>query len=318
MKNFVYSTQITLDGPWLIDREALLHLGKSVETISVKFDSANREFVASTLIQRLERYSPDRRDEMREKCLEEVNQQYAMKRKVTLSCSGSKYIEDESIERLLSLPEMLDESPTDIEVEIKTPHRSAQIKLGKRVFGGSKLSISTSPETDELAREAFVDLQQWAATNQVPLWQRFWANNYGTIVWLWVCALFVIASLIIPSNTDYLEKELRPDVIQILKNGISNDEMPNAIELLLRNEFKVPKTEVQHPLPSWFKIYFFGGLAACLVLYFRPSLVIGVGRNEQRIKRWRWWAKFVGITLPGFIFASLISPYILELLGFHQ
>lgn len=317
MSNFVYSTQITFDGPWLIDREALLHLGKTIEAISAKFASANKELVDSKLNLILERYPREESDKKREELLEEMNQEYAMKRKVTLSCSSSKYVEDESIEQLLSLPEMLDESPTDIEVEIKTRQRSAQIKLGNRLFGGSKLSISTSPETDELAREAFVELQQWAVANQVPLWQRFWANNYGTIVWLWFCALVVIATLFIPSKSDYIEKEVRPDVIQILKNGISIDEMPGAIELLLRNEFKVPKTEAQQPLPFWFKIYFFGGLVACLVLYFRPSLVIGIGRNEQRIKRWRWWAKFVGISLPGLIFTAFILPYLSVLLGFH-
>ncbi len=317
MNNFVYSTQVNLEGPWLVDRDALLHLGRDIETISGKFANANKEFIDNSLTQMLEGHSPEAREKYREQYLNDLNQRYAMKRRVTVSCSASKYIEDESIERLLSLPEMLHESPTELEIEIKTVHRSARIHLENRGIGGSKLSIRTSPETDELSRESFVELHQWATNNQAPLWQRFWSNNYGTMLMVWAFSLWIIASVALPSKSEHVERELREESIQVLKDGISNNEIPNAIELLLRNELKIPKIESPQQTPSWFNAYFYVGLASSVVLYFRPSLVIGMGRNELRIKRWRWWVKFIGITLPGFIFASIIWPYVSAIFGLH-
>lgn len=120
----------------------------------------------------------------------------------------------------------------------------------------------------------------------------------------------------IASNSENIQQDLKPIAIQILKDGISNEEIPKAIELLLRIEFKEPITEVKHQLPTWFKFIFFGGLAAVLALWFRPSLEIGIGRSVLRIKRWRGWIRLIGITLPSFIFVSILWPYFLELVGF--
>jgi hypothetical protein len=45
MSTFVYSTQLNLDGPWLIDRTDLLHLGKIIDEILNKFSAASEERV---------------------------------------------------------------------------------------------------------------------------------------------------------------------------------------------------------------------------------------------------------------------------------
>ena len=121
---------------------------------------------------------------------------------------------------------------------------------------------------------------------------------------------------IVPSNSDNIHQDLRPVAIKLLKDGISNENIPKAIELLLRNEFKEPIVEHKNHAPTWFKLLTFGGLASAMVLWFRPSLTIGVGRSVAWLKRWQVWIKFVSITFPGFIFVSILWPYFAELLGF--
>lgn len=316
MSTFVYSTQSNLDGPWLIDRAALGHLGNVIDAISGKFSVASNDCIEAELSKILERYPNNSSEEDREKYREDLVQRYKLDKKITLSLSNSKYIEAESVEELLSLPELIDELPIGFEVEIKSILRSVTIKFKKVTFSNiAKLDIRTSPETDELARVAFVDLQNWAATYQAPLWQRLWANNYGLIVFFWIVALLV-GSQITLSHSDKLHQDLRPVAIQLLKDGISNENFPKAIELLLRNEFKEPIVEHKNQAPKWFKYLVFGGFTSVIILFFRPSLEIGVGRSVVRLKRWRLWTKFVGIMLPGFISVSILWPYLAELLGF--
>lgn len=313
MSTFVYSTQINLDGPWLIDRPALQQLAEIINVISDKFSSASEECINVELPKMLERYRPESRASVQEESREILARKYNLTRKITLSLSNSRYIETEKIEELFSKPELLDELPTGFEAEIKAAHRSVTIKFDKGFFSDKvRLNIRTSPETDELARVAFVELQQWAVTNQAPLWQRIWVNYFGFGMTLWFLALF-FSIFVMASTADIIQQDLRPVAIQILKDGISNEEIPKAIELLLRIEFKEPIAKHEQVTQTWFIFLLFGGLAAIIVLWFRPSLEIGVGRSVARIKRWRGWIQFVSVTLPGFFFLSIIWPYLSSL-----
>jgi hypothetical protein len=314
MSTLIYSTQKAFDGPWLVDRASLLQLGEIIDAISARFSEASAEHINAELLKTLERYSPENRENNRDELLEVLRRRYKLNKTITLSLSDSKYVNAESVAELVSLPELGDQLATGLEVEIETVQRSVRIKLEKNLFGGtSRLNIRTSPEIDELARQAFMDVQYWAISNQAPLWQRLWTNYYWYFVFVWCLALFVSTSFL-PTNSQSIEQELRPAAIEILKDGISNENLPKAIELLLRTEFKVPVAEVKHQLPPWFKLLFFGGLATTIVLWFRPSLEFGIGRSVTRIARWRWWLRFVGITLPSFIFASVLWPHVSQLI----
>lgn len=174
MSTLVYTTQKDFEGPWLLDRNALLSLGTSLKDISERLDRKAERGLQDELSVALSGYSEESQEALREEIRGRINERLKLRRNVKILLSDSRSIHDETIEQLLLNPELEDEAPVGIEIEISASYCSANLKLGAGTYGGTHLDIRTAPETDETAREAFVILEQWAITNQSPYWLRLW------------------------------------------------------------------------------------------------------------------------------------------------
>lgn len=311
MSTFIYTTQKDFEGPWLVSREALNELGEIFERISGGFEDEAKKQIEIDVKADLENYPKESQSRFSEGIRERISLRHALQKTVNLTLSTSKYLQGETIKEILANPELQDEAPTGLEVEIGNHNRSARLQLGGRYYNSSQLSISTSPETDSLSREAFSDLQHWAVLNQPPLWQKIWDKvvPFNWFIWL---LMISILSTAIASNSNNLDEHLAPIANELLSDGISVDEIPSAIEILLRYETNIAPQESETTLPKWFYVIFFGGLAANIIISIRPKMVIGIGRNKNRLFLWRKWTTFAGITVPGILFASFIWPYIVE------
>lgn len=310
MGTFIYSTQAELDGPWLVDRPALKELGEIVETIAQKFESANQDFIEAKVDKVFGTHQGGDDRDKKDSYLRELQQKFPVKKAVSLALSRSKFVKEESIDRLLSSPDLLDEAPIGLRIRIESAERQANV-----VFREAELNIDTSPQTDELAREAFVTLQQWASANQAPLWQRIWKKRYMLFVIGWMFVSLILGSIF--ANTDVMTKNsIKPAADQLLQNGITDKDVPKAVEILLRLELKEPIAESKkEEIPLWVKVFVLGGLVSLALLSVRPPQLIGIGRNVQRIDRWRKWIHFLSITIPGFILVSVAWPYASTVLG---
>lgn len=313
MSTFIYSTQDTLDGPWIVDHSSLKQLGAIIESISEKFENANNDLIEASVASELKNYTGDQREEQERKLRSSLRTRYGFQKKISTSLTNSKTAEDQSIDNLLTSHELIEESPQDLRINIKSSKRSARI-----TFKDNQLSINTTPETDELAREAYVQLQQWAKSNQPPSWQRIWVKNYSGIFLSAISLIFFIFILFSGQDTD-INQSLKPAAQKLLKDGITEKQIPQAIELLLRHEFKQPysdaKPKAKNKTPLFVKIISFGGFAALAILFIRPPLLLGIGRNEKKIRYWRTWIKFIGITIPTFLLSSIVLPYLLTTAG---
>lgn len=309
MSTFVYSTQKYYDGPWLIGRDALSELDEIVERISERFKAEAEKRIEVELNNGLEDYTQEMQDELRERRREGVTRRLKLHQNVKLTLSNSKYIQGELIKDLLANPELQDEAPTGIEIEVSASDLNARLELGRGYFARTRLNIRTSPETDNNSREAFSELQLWATKNQSPFWQQLWGRVAPNFWYIWLI-LIALSIMVLPSTTDNVEKFLDPIASKLLLDGISDDELPQAVELLLQYQTKQVPQGDNPELSAWFGILFYGGLIVNIILSIRPKLVIGIGRNENRLFLWRQWTKFVGITIPGIVFGSFVWPYL--------
>lgn len=309
MSVFVYSTQKGFDGPWLVGRVALDELNDVLEEISERFEVEVNKQVEAEIVEYIEDYPPDTKDSIRESIEESIALRHQLRKNVKISLSSSKYLQGQTIKELLANPELQDEAPVGIEVEISAAGRKARFQLGREFFGDPRLNISVSPETDGISREAFADLQLWAVNHQPPVWQQIWGKfaSYHWLIWL---LLISLSSFIVPSSSDDVQAYLEPKTHKILLDGVSEDELPAAVELLLQYQVKTLPKEVSREFPAWFGVLFFGGMAVCVILSIRPTMVIGLGRNKNKLEFWLKWVRFVSVTIPGIIFASFVWPYI--------
>lgn len=308
VNNFVYSTQQSFQGPWLLDRNSLLQLNHVLETIFDRMSEAACDALEKDLAAELETRLPDNMENYIEWRRSTIQERHTVHRTVRVTLSDSKYVQSETIYNILSLPEVLDESPTSLEATLQYKGLSVEVKIPE--YYKKSLSIRTSPEANEIARESFVQLQQWAVSFQAPVWQQLWTKLDHSHWLVWILALAISFPFIIP-NSDEVKEQFTPRANEILIDGISNAEQKEVLEILLRLNLKLPVEETKsHPIPAWFQIISVGGLLVSVMASIRPSTVIGIGRNEKKIRLWKGWMRLVGITIPGFVFASFIWPYI--------
>lgn len=319
MGALVYSTELILDGPWLVDRPSLQELETLIERCWDRLLSKENEIANIRAQNNWDRYYATRTDlspEERERKLallkEEENSRLrsARKKEINLDLREGKTFISDSLSHALKDPALTNENPKGLTIQLSSGISSVNLSL--EVFFRPKSSIRVSPEREDLSKEIFVELREWAHKVRVPLWQRILNSIGGFLFYAWLFSM-LLATTFIGKPDDIAVEQSRKEAHQLLVDGISQDEVPKAIEVLLKIESKYATKQAEVTLPLWFKLAFWVGLVISLMLYIRPKLVIGIGKGVAKINLWRGWLRFISITVPTLIFTSVLWPYIIGL-----
>jgi len=122
-----------------------------------------------------------------------------------------------------------------------------------------------------------------------------------------------VSTVFVGATTD-LTKAAKLMARELLDKGISAVDVPEAVELLLILQTKYHPGQPGIQWPVWYRAIILLGFLVCVCLSIRPKSVLGIGKGAERIVWWRYWLKFIGITIPGLIVTSFIWPYIEELI----
>ncbi len=128
-------------------------------------------------------------------------------------------------------------------------------------------------------------------------------------VWLGWLAPLVMLLAAFPSVDASKAKAL-----ELLANGLTPDEYPRALELSLRLQAGLTEKVPGSPRAGWLF-----ALASTLILFtilsFCPKSVLGLGAlAKRRLELERQKARIGTASMPGFIAASILGPYIWEAL----
>lgn len=318
MASLIYSTELVLNEPWLVDRSALEELDKIIDDCWGNLLARQEEFVEKKAQEMLAMYygnlSADEREPQLAKLRKERKQgaAYSQQKKVVLALGEGKVFEANSILEVLKEPALNSELPKSFTVRLKTTE--ADVHFSIEGGFGSRLRIQVSPEQDELSKRTFVELREWAFKHRIPWWQRAW-YKLGSFYWaLWFFAV-VVSALIVSSTGDAAVRAARIEAHQLLNEGLSSENLLKAIELLLRIESRyVPEVSATQT-PLWFNLLLYVGFATVVVISIRPKIVIGIGMGAARIEAWRRWAKFVYVALPALFFSTFLLPYLQNILS---
>lgn len=318
MKDFIYRTELTIGGPWLIDRDALAELGKIVDDSWDLLDKRKADILDSRIRRRVDE---QRAKGLSGKDLEEIGASIRQSedrwyvrqgKKIVIKLGSDKSFTTDSLSDALQEHKLINEEATGIEIEIGAAEVQATISINRKY---ESLDIRTSPEREEAATELFVRLREWALKQRAPLWQRVWKNvspGHWVIWFLCLFFSFIFVRAVQDTSIQQPIQQAKSEAFKILEDGISKDETQKALELLLRIETGYPPGKVERKFPTWFKLLFWVGLVISVVLTVRPKLILGLGKGESKIKLWRKWLKFISITVPGLIFGSFLLPYVVQ------
>jgi hypothetical protein len=144
---------------------------------------------------------------------------------------------------------------------------------------------------------------------RAPFWQRFFYQYSFLFFAFW---FFLVAFLIGVLYPRPATTEAKERAKQLLNNGITNTNIPEAVELILimETEYDPRSSTSRLEFPVWYKTLFYIGLAGCIAISCKPKTILGIGQGSEKISRWRLWYRFLGVVLPGLIFASFVWPYL--------
>lgn len=318
MPQVVYPSELEIQGPLLISAGALAELDKVLSEELPKLAEAQSQFIAEkvnaklnsmpTFMLRNEAMVQERKKQYTKDITEALTTQTTL---VTLHFSDDSELKAQSFSEAANHERLSERTAVGFEVHARSGKVQAHMECFKRRYG-TRLILEVSPSY-ETGRELFIALRRWVKNIEAPWWQRLW-YQVGATGLLFGLATIGIAlgalgtTNIIPSSSYY-----RHQADDLAKTGIKTQEDERkAVQLLLAIEARSAPPS-QHPLFTKRLDFALAALVLiCLVAAFPPRLVVGLGHGEASLKYWRWWIKFVSVSVPGFVFAAFVLPYLVE------
>jgi hypothetical protein len=193
------------------------------------------------------------------------------------------------------------------EIELRSGEVSVALELDPMVgspfsivVGG--LTLRAQPDSSDVAEDAFTTLRHWVDVYKPSFWFRWWdALSFASI------PLFLIAigtAAIAFDSGDSSEQIRRNQAAQLLQHFTPADDH-RALELLLR--FESHAREAGSHGPDWSRFFSVVVLLAVpLVLCaICPGSIVGLGRGEKAIARWKGWIRILFIAAPLFLVQAL-------------
>ena len=204
----------------------------------------------------------------------------------------------------LRTPEILGERPKGFALRLQSADVQAELEL--RDYSGA-MHLTVSPAEAPEARELFIELRRWMLEFRPPVWQRLWKYSFGLHWALWFLAIW-LSGFFLPPLPDSARQNLMAEGQRLLVGGLDNQEVRPAVAVLLK--LAVTREVKQITITPWFKVLFWSGLGMSILLSIHPRTSIALGDGAGSVKFWSGWVRFIGLTLPVFLFGTFVWPYL--------
>jgi hypothetical protein len=178
MANIVYPTELSLDGPWLIDSNQLLALDGLLQEYAPKM----RAQVHQQLEEKAERDNARREHTPTHAQVEKeiifLKQIYAKERQlVTLYLGGARSVTAETFSEAFKVPGMTGETVQGFWSNLEVGNMSVSISL--RRGWNKKLTVEVKPKEQTLSHEIFTSLENWLYVFAPTRIKQLWVSSKG-------------------------------------------------------------------------------------------------------------------------------------------
>jgi hypothetical protein len=303
---YSYSTKAVFSGPWLLDDKALIGLDSIFEKYWFRFEKRRKSLLEASLVNdyRLIWEQSVSKDDLLEKIasVPSLNPHSRNIKQVSILYDGHTF-ECDSISTAL----------TEISLVSKVPHgftyylssSDVECKVELNTIGG--LEVFTSPDNLPLARNMYTELIAWVEKYTAPFWLRWWSKlaKSGLRFYVFLLGLILSISLLnrfIKWNNSLLKSQEQAHFL--VEGGINSQNISEAIKLLLQTQI-IDRISIQSSSTIWFLV---AVVIMGIVLSVRPNVVMGIGKGSSYIRVWRWWLRFISVSVPLFFLTFIILP----------
>lgn len=317
-----YPTEKRLQGPWFLTSDALIELDQVVDKEIAQLESRRQSLINQYAETRYEEYkqkglfsrkqtSKERTKEIDELKADPPYKLKAYDRSLDLFIkNGGKY-RTEKFSTALNDNSLHQETIEEFSMNIESAEVRCSLYSEDR-----NIKIRVSPEDLPDANELYSTLLRWANNYSAPTWQQIWIKYQSVFFAAWfflLIILFYYFAITLNSSTSFAKDRAR----LLLDQGITEQNTREAIELILiiQSDYD-PESDSQNlNIPTWFAVYFWGGVLANIILSFKPPTILGIGKGDKKIRAWKAWIAIFGLTIPSLLFTSIVWPRVSEFIN---
>jgi len=323
MASINYPTSSSVSGAWLISSDNLIELDELLDSFTDRLAKEQERYIEQVADEKVaaqmaqEAATPqDKLDELRTFYKDSYRRRFddTRSRVVTFFLSRGRTVIDEKFSGAIRNPHVGSEAPTGFSMFFREGEVTAKVKVRSLSYSND-LEFSVEPSNSEIAQEIFGALQNWVSDLEIPRWvhvARKWRFGIRFALLWWLLMAFLIPLMHVnDSPTEAYKDEAR----ELLKRGVTPQDQVHAMELLLAisSEYHPANRRSNLGFRFW-TIYLTGG-AVLGALAISPSVVIGVWGGKNKLRFWRWWLRFIGVTIPMLIFTSIFWKKLVSLLA---
>jgi hypothetical protein len=242
---------------------------------------------------------------------QEDSYKFQQRKSLTLTNTDGTKIKATDFSNIIQHPDVEGRVANGFSFSITCADIECQLELDSSYRSGMILNVS--PGTIEESRMLFSAIKGWMNSIKAPFWQRLARGAlYGC--WWAVFVLILWISVAVFTNTVAPEWEQIKHAHELLKNGIDNSEINDALGTLLaiESKYEKPNNYITWSFPVWNICLLIVGFFLCLGLSIIPKVVIGIGKGEHSIILWRRWLHFISYTIPIVVLSSFVWPLVVN------
>lgn len=168
----------------------------------------------------------------------------------------------------------------------------------------NQIFIRVSPEQVQEASTIFLKFDQWTRRFIYPRWLYWWRQFRG---FHFLVILTIVLSVATWGIANPGNKEFKIEVNQLIEDGLSEEEIPRALELLLISKSGQTSKTKSIQIKPLYKTFLIVSLAVAIIGSFPPTSRIAIGKGIISIQRQKKWLKFISVVLPSFIAMGILA-----------
>lgn len=220
-------------------------------------------------------------------------------RKLTVNMASGQKFQVSSFKELMEDPASQNHMPNKFSLNMRSETIDCDVEMED-----NQIFIRVSPEQVQEASTIFLKFDQWTHRFIYPRWLYWWRQFRGFhfLVILNIVLFVAIWGIVNPGN-----KEFKIEVNQLLEDGLSEEEIPRALELLLISKSGQTSKNKSIQIKPWYKTFLIVSLAVAIIGNFPPTSRIAIGKGIISIQRQKKWLKFISVVLPSFIAMGILA-----------
>jgi hypothetical protein len=298
------SAEKEVKGPWFIGKTELKELHHIIESADQKLRESLDLEMEETIRTIMENSDNPRTYEQAKMKVKNTHRFKHTTKKIVLHSKDGKDLVDDSLMGILKDQKLPDFFPSELAVTIE--YGKNQLDLFLDNYDQGNLEYAVACFDHDKQADIKYDLDRWIDKYKPTRPNQIWLYVHELLAVAAFIAILIFFSDLFPDQNENAKAVYKSEAHKLLRDGITDQNINRATELLLKlnSDYPAEKSGSGGTINREALKFLIISIYIFLVAVIVPKTVIGLGRARPRLQFYRFYSRFVLITVP----ATLLLP----------